>query len=59
MSTVKAIVTTQPGKVDGGAPIFVADGRKELEELAFLLEKILDASAHDLKNGTFILVKHE
>ena len=30
-----------------------------LEEIAFLLEKILDASAHDLKNGTFILVDHQ
>ncbi|WP_390905548.1 capping complex subunit for YIEGIA [Paenibacillus larvae] len=31
---------------------------EELQQTAFTLEKILDANAHDLKNGTIILVRH-
>lgn len=47
-----------PDQVCGGAPIFLAKNEEELEALAFLLEKIMDAMAHDLKNGTKIIVKH-
>ncbi|WP_397356522.1 capping complex subunit for YIEGIA [Paenibacillus sp. N3.4] len=41
-----------------GGPIFIVDRPDELQKVAFSLEKILDANAHDLKNGTLILVKH-
>ncbi|MFD0958797.1 capping complex subunit for YIEGIA [Paenibacillus chungangensis] len=43
----------------GGAPIFIMQSEEGLQETAFLLEKIMDASAHDLKNGTIILVDHQ
>ncbi|RJE90024.1 hypothetical protein D3P07_07345 [Paenibacillus sp. 1011MAR3C5] len=59
MADIVAVVTVHPDEVRGGAPIFIAADAKKLEEIAFLLEKILDASAHDLKNGTIILVDHQ
>ena len=58
MSQIIAIVTLTKERVAGGAPIFVVDGEDELQQTAFSLEKMLDANAHDLKNGTMILVKH-
>ncbi|MCR2803032.1 capping complex subunit for YIEGIA [Paenibacillus soyae] len=59
MAKIVAVVSLKTEEVRGGAPIFIAPDQKNLEEIAFLLEKILDASAHDLKNGTFILVDHQ
>ncbi|WP_419873767.1 capping complex subunit for YIEGIA [Candidatus Pristimantibacillus sp. PTI5] len=58
MAKIVAVVSMKPDAVGGGAPIFLAENADKLEETAFLLEKILDASAHDLKNGTIILVNH-
>ncbi|MGG1551762.1 capping complex subunit for YIEGIA [Paenibacillus ferrarius] len=58
MAQIMAIVTLEKDRVGGGAPIFVVDKEEELQRLSFLLEKTLDANAHDLKNGTMILVKH-
>jgi hypothetical protein len=56
---IKAVVSIEREKVgEGGAPIFYADDVQEQKQLSFLLEKILDATAHDLKNGVMILVKH-
>lgn len=55
---IVAVVTTDRDKVAGGAPIFIVSGKEELDHTAFLLEKILDAAVHDLKNGTYIIVKH-
>lgn len=58
MAEIVAVVSTLASQVGGGAPIFIAATEAELERTSFLLEKILDASAHDLKNGTIILVRH-
>lgn len=59
MSHILAVVTMHKDTVSGGgAPRFVVQNTEELQQTAFLLEKILDANAHDLKNGTMILVKH-
>lgn len=58
MDGILAIVTINRDRVGGGAPIFFADDEEQQQQIAFLLEKILDASAHDLKNGSIILVKH-
>jgi hypothetical protein len=55
---ILAVVSRYPEKVGGGAPIFYVNSEEELQNTAFLLEKILDAMAHDLKNGSMILVKH-
>lgn len=57
-NAILAVVSMHSDKVGGGAPIFYVETEEELQNTAFLLEKILDAMAHDLKNGTMILVKH-
>jgi hypothetical protein len=56
MAEIVAVVSLFSETVGGGAPIFIAPSEQALQETAFLLEKILDASAHDLKNGSIILV---
>lgn len=57
MARIVAIVTMEGERVSGGgAPIFVEKDGEVAQQTAFLLEKIMDASAHDLKNGSFILV---
>jgi hypothetical protein len=58
MAEILAVVSIHAEAVSGGAPIFIAENVEKLEQTSFLLEKILDASAHDLKNGTIILVNH-
>ncbi|CAG7641363.1 hypothetical protein ACFQI7_11770 [Paenibacillus allorhizosphaerae] len=58
MGRIVAVVTLDDQKVGGGAPIFVAGSPEEQQQTAFKLEKILDAAAHDLQNGTFIIVDH-
>jgi hypothetical protein len=59
MTKILAVVTLHKDTVSGGgAPRFVVQHIEELQQTAFTLEKILDANAHDLKNGTMILVKH-
>lgn len=55
---IMAVVTADRSIVAGGAPIFIADKQENVQTLAFKLEKILNAMAHDLENGTIILVKH-
>ncbi|MBD2869638.1 capping complex subunit for YIEGIA [Paenibacillus arenilitoris] len=56
MAEIVAVVSLRADAVGGGAPIFIVPDEQKLEETSFLLEKILDASAHNLKNGTIILV---
>lgn len=56
--TILAIVALQKTAVGGGAPIFFARDEEEQEKVAGYLSRILDASAHDLENGSLILVKH-
>jgi len=57
MAKIRAVVTMTREHQGGGAPIFLVHTDEQLQQTAFLLEKILDASAHDLKNGTYILVE--
>lgn len=58
MGKILAVITTDKEMVAGGAPIFIAKSQEEQENLAFRLEKIMDAAVHDLKNGLFIVVDH-
>ncbi|MFC4777544.1 hypothetical protein ACFO9Q_12170 [Paenibacillus sp. GCM10023252] len=58
MANIVAVVSMQSNHVHGGPPIFIVDDEQQLQNTAFLLEKILDASAHDIHNGTIILVNH-
>jgi len=56
---ILAIITINKEKVDGGgAPIFIENTKEDVQKTAFLLEKILDGIAHDLQNGTLIIVRH-
>jgi hypothetical protein len=57
-SSIVAVVTTNKEKVIGDALILLAESTEELEQISFKLEKILDASAHDLGDGIMILVHH-
>jgi hypothetical protein len=59
MSKILAVVTEEKDRVAGGAPIFIAKNAEEKQHIAFSLEKIMNATAHDLKNGILIIVKHE
>jgi hypothetical protein len=56
--TVLAIITIDKELVGGGAPIFYARNLQEQAQVASTLGRILDAMAHDLKNGVLIVVKH-
>lgn len=58
MGKIVAIVVPEHERVGGGAPIFIEPDNAKREATAFLLEKILDAVAHDLKDGSFVLVDH-
>jgi hypothetical protein len=58
MGRILAVVSTDRDKVAGGAPIFIVGGELEQQQVAFMLEKILNGAAHDLKNGSIIIVQH-
>nr|WP_142504316.1 hypothetical protein [Melghirimyces algeriensis] len=55
---ILAIVSTDREQVAGGAPIFYAKNKEQMEETAFLLEKILDGMVHELNSRTKIVVRH-
>jgi hypothetical protein len=57
-NSILAIITIDRERIAGGAPIFIVDSLEDQQATAFKLEKILDATAHDLQNGTMIIVKH-
>ncbi|MFB9277245.1 capping complex subunit for YIEGIA [Cohnella cellulosilytica] len=59
MGKIVGIVTTKPEQVGGGAPIFYAKDREALQQVAHLLEKILDCAAHTLHEDLFIIVERE
>jgi len=58
VNTILAVVTTDMNKVKGGTPIFYAKDEQELEKLSLYLSKILFGMAHDLENGTYVIVRH-
>lgn len=45
-------------KVRGGVPIYVTETKEEQEKIALIMSRILNAMAHDLENGVYILVRH-
>ena len=56
---ILAIIALKPGKVaGGGAPVFYAENEEEQGKLALTLSRITEGVAHDLENGTYIIVKH-
>lgn len=57
-ASILAVITNHKDMVSGGAPIFFARDEAELAKKAGYIAKILDASVHELENGTYIIVKH-
>ncbi len=54
-----ACITTDPERVvGGGVPVFVAGDEEEMAEMALQMSRILDAVAHDMGNGVFLVVQH-
>ena len=56
--TILAVVTTQAEAVSANVPVFLVENVQEQEKISLLLSRILNAMAHDLENGVFIIVKH-
>ncbi|USG63302.1 hypothetical protein NDK47_14000 [Brevibacillus ruminantium] len=59
MGRIVGAVIVGTEQISGGIPIFHAKDQEEQQRLILSLEKIMDVMAHDLKNGTFILVDHK
>jgi hypothetical protein len=53
---ILAVVTADMRVVAGGAPIFLGRDENECEQMAGSLSRIMDAMAHSLENGTYIIV---
>ncbi|QOT00580.1 hypothetical protein JNUCC42_07840 [Brevibacterium sp. JNUCC-42] len=56
---ILAIITTRNGDVAGGAPIFFAKDSKEMQDIAFTLEKITDAMIHQITPEILVIVRHK
>lgn len=56
---IVAIVTTKREMLSGGgSPVFIVNEDNELQQTAMTLEKIMDASTHEVNPSTLILVAH-
>lgn len=55
---IVAVVTTAKDKVGGGAPIFYATSKEEMDKLALYLAKMTKGMVHDLENGVYVIVRH-
>ncbi|WP_156890528.1 capping complex subunit for YIEGIA [Sporosarcina ureae] len=57
LAAIAAVITTKPETIQGGgAPVFVVTDQKELQKTSMTLEKIMDASAHEIDMNTIIIV---
>ncbi len=58
-TNIMAVITiNQENLKGGGVPIFIAMDKDELQQTSSRLEKILDASAHEIDQNTMIIVAH-
>ena len=54
---IVAVITMKPEAIQGGgAPVFIVKDQKELQKISMTLEKIMDASAHEIDTDTLIIV---
>lgn len=54
---IVAVITTKPEVIQGGgAPVFIVINEMELQEISMTIEKIMDASAHEVNKDTVIIV---
>ena len=54
---ILAVVTTEDKPV-GGVPTFYAKSEDERARMSTILSRVLEAVAHDMGNGIYIIVKH-
>ncbi|PWA12422.1 hypothetical protein DCC39_06380 [Pueribacillus theae] len=56
-ATIVAIVTMKQENIKGGgAPVFITESKDDLQKVSNSLEKIMDASAHQIHENTMIIV---
>ncbi len=54
---IVAVITMNPKAIQaGGASVFIAEDKKDLQKISLTLEKIMDAAAHEVKEDTIIIV---
>ena len=54
---IVAVITMKPATIQGGgAPVFIVKDNKELQKTSLTIEKIMDASAHEIDTDTIIIV---
>ncbi|RKP57075.1 hypothetical protein D7Z26_03570 [Cohnella endophytica] len=58
MAKIVGIITTDKESVGGGAPMFFAKDREDLQKISHLVEKVLDCAAHEVHPDLFIIVDH-
>lgn len=58
-SLILAVITQSKEKIAGGAPIFIEPDKEKMQQLAFTLEKIMDAMVHEVSEDTLIIVRHK
>lgn len=54
---ILAAVTGEEGRISG-VPVFYAQSVEERAQMATVLSRVMEAVAHDMGNGVYILVKH-
>lgn len=59
MVKIMAVVTTRRDGFGGATPLFFARDREQLQTLAHLLEKLLNAAAQELDKDSFLIVYRE
>lgn len=58
-TSIIAVITTKQEKIKGGGvPVFITEDKQTLQNTSSSLEKILDASAHEIDEFTMIIVAH-
>lgn len=55
---IVAVLTTERERVGGGAPVFFAKDRQELERMALHFSRFTLASAHEVAPGTIVIMRH-
>lgn len=54
---IVAVITMKPETIlGGGAPVFIVKDNKELQKTSMTIEKIMDASAHEINTDTIVIV---
>jgi hypothetical protein len=54
---IVAVITMKPETIlGGGAPVFIVQDNKELQKTSLTIEKVMDASAHEINTDTIVIV---